>query len=86
MRYFRPSWSTPGQGADGIRRYSAVLSGTAKVGVTSKYACQRVESHLLDAEEVRGSNPLAPTVCDVSRHRRHLSHDILAPLACPRPW
>jgi hypothetical protein len=41
--------------------HSTVLSGTARVGVTSEHALQRVESQLLDAEEVRGSNPLAPT-------------------------
>jgi hypothetical protein len=42
-------------------RDSWALNGTARWDLISEHAGRSTVGHLLDAEEVRGSNPLAPT-------------------------
>ena len=57
----RRTWSTPGQGADRIRRYLTVLVLPPTCMLTSEDAGRSGERAFFDTEEVRGSNPLAPT-------------------------
>jgi hypothetical protein len=49
------------KGADRTKRYSTELLRSPKRTMTSKDAGQSVAWAFLDTEEVRGSNPLAPT-------------------------
>jgi DNA-binding CsgD family transcriptional regulator len=49
------------QGADRSRRYQTELLRQLESGATCKDAGQRVVQAFLDTEEVRDSNPLAPT-------------------------
>jgi hypothetical protein len=54
-------WSTAGQGADRTRRYQTELLRQLGTSLGREVAGQRLAPAFLDAEEVRGSNPLAPT-------------------------
>ena len=54
-------WSTPGQGADRTKRYQTELPRQPEHPLNGEDAGQSVVRAFLDTEEVRGSNPLAPT-------------------------
>jgi hypothetical protein len=72
-------WSTPGQGADRTSRYQTGLVRSPKRMLTSKDAGQSVAGAFLDAEEVRGSSPLAPTKNQPAEHIPGFRHGVATP-------